>query len=96
MTLTPMYDRVLLKRKEAESRSKGGVYIPTAAQEKSHLCQVIAVGPGRLVEATGEIVPLKIEVGMTVLLGKWAGDEVRLDEVDHLMVRETDILAVVS
>jgi chaperonin GroES len=96
MTLQPTHDRVLLKRKEAETQTKGGVYIPGAAQEKSHQCIVIAVGPGRFVETTGKVVPLKIEAGDTVLIGKWSGDEVKVGDVDHILVRDSDILAVVT
>lgn len=93
--LRPMYDRVIVKRKEAESQTKGGLFLPTNAVEKSNLAVVVAVGPGRL-DKDGNLTPLKVEEGMTVLLGKWAGDEVRFDDTDHLIIREEEILAVVD
>lgn len=93
--MRPLHDRVLIKRKDAETISKGGLHIPTAAQEKSNLAEVVAVGTGRITEA-GVVVPLKVEPGMTVLIGKWAGDVVVIESVEHLMVRETDILAVMG
>jgi chaperonin GroES len=92
-TVRPLYDRVLLRRKEAEETSRGGLFIPTEAREKSHLAEVIAVGQGRLSDS-GSVHPLHVEPGMTVLLGKWAGDEVELDGEKLLLVRESDILAV--
>lgn len=94
MTLQPLYDRVLLKRQAVEDKTKGGLYIPHGAAEKNHLCTVVAVGNGRLAD-DGKINPLKVEVGQTVLIGKWSGDEIKVDGEDQLMVRETDILAVV-
>lgn len=93
--MRPLHDRVLLKRKGAEAITKGGLHIPTAAQEKSNLAEVIAIGTGR-VSDTGAVVPLKVEPGMTVLIGKWAGDFVMVEDVEHLIVREVDILAVID
>ena len=95
MTVRPLHDRVLVKRKDPEERSRSGLFIPTAAQEKSHLAEVVAVGTGR-VRDDGGVTALKVEQGMTVLLSKWAGDEVKVDGVDHLLVRESDILAIVG
>lgn len=93
--LRPLYDRVILRRKEPETTTKGGLVLPTNAQEKSNLAEVIAVGTGRLTDS-GETIPLKVETGMTVLVGKWQGDPVKLDGDDLLIVRESDILAVVD
>ena len=93
MTIRPLYDRVLLKRKDAEDKSRGGLFLPSAAQEKSNLAVVVAVGDGR-VDERGKLTPLKVEAGMTVLLGKWAGDEIEIGGEKHLIVRESDILAV--
>ena len=93
-TLQPMYDRVLLKRQNAEATSKGGLILPMGAQEKNHFCTVVAVGDGRLTDE-GKVIPLKVEVGMTVLIGKWSGDEIKVGDVDHIIVRESDILAKV-
>jgi len=94
-TIRPLYDRVLIKRKDAETVSSGGLIIPTQAQEKSNLALIVAVGNGSLRD-DGSLVPLKVEEGMTVLIGKWSGDEIRLDGEEHLIIRETDILAVVD
>jgi chaperonin GroES len=96
MTLQPYYDRVLLKRKESEAKSKGGIVIPGDAQEKNNLCEVVAIGHGYLNPETGALAPLKTEVGMTVLIGKWTGDEVKVNDVDMLMVREAEILAAIT
>lgn len=93
MTIRPLHDRVLVKRKEAETQSSGGLFLPEAAQKKSHLAEVVAVGTGRIAKS-GETLPLKVEVGMTVLLNEWTGDEVKVDGQSLLFVREQDILAV--
>ena len=93
MSIRPLYDRVLLKRKDPEEKSRAGLFLPSSAQEKSNLAVVVAVGSGRP-DDKGELQPLKVEPGMTVLLSKWTGDEVDVGGVDHLIVREKDILAV--
>lgn len=93
MTVKPLYDRVLVKRHDPISQTRTGLFVPEAAQAKSSYAQVVAVGHGHLSD-TGTVTPLKVEVGMTVLLADWTGDEVKLDGVDHLIVREKDILAV--
>lgn len=95
MIIEPLYDRVLLKRKEAEETSRGGIVLTTGSQEKKPICTVVAVGQGRLDEATGHITPLKVDVGMDVMIGKWSGDEVKDGDEDLLMVREVDIMAIV-
>ncbi len=93
MTVRPLYDRVLVRRKEPEAKSGGGLFIPTSAREKSHLAEVVAVGQGHL-RGDGTVGAMHVEPGMTVLLGKWAGDEVEIAGEAHLLVRENDILAV--
>jgi len=95
MTIRPLHDRVLLRRKEPEEKSKGGLFLPSAAQEKSQLAEVVAIGSGR-VNDDGSVTALKVEPGMTVLLGKWGGDEVVVDGQKLLLVRESDILAVMD
>jgi chaperonin GroES len=95
MTIRPLYDRVLVRRKDAEEQSRGGLFLPSAAQEKSQFAIVVAVGEGKLNE-DGTITPLKVEPGMTVLLAKWGGDEVQVDGVKQMIVREADILGVVG
>lgn len=93
MTVRPLYDRVLVRRKEPETQTQSGLFLPEAAQKKSHLAEVVAVGQGRIGK-DGTVVPLKVEVGMTVLLSEWGGDEVKLDGEPHLFIKEKDILAV--
>ena len=95
MTVRPLHDRVLLRRKNPEEKSRGGLFLPSAAQEKSNLAEVVAVGSGRLND-DGSVTALKVEPGMTVLLGKWGGDEVVVDGQKLLLVRESDILAVMG
>jgi len=95
MTIRPLYDRVLLRRKEPEEKTSGGLFLPSAAQERSQLAEVVAVGTGRLLD-DGTLYPLKVEPGMTVLLGKWGGDEIEVDGEKRLLVREADILAVMG
>ncbi len=96
MTLQPYFDRVLLKRKEAETKTKAGILLPGEAQEKSNICTVVAVGPGYLNKETGETTPLTTQVGATVMIGKWAGDEIKVGDVDMLLVNESEILARVD
>ena len=93
MTLRPLHDRVLVKRKDPETKSRAGLFLPEAAQKKSHLAEVVAVGTGH-VGKDGEVRPLKVEPGVTVLLSEWSGDEVKVDGEAFLFVREKDILAV--
>lgn len=93
MTVRPLYDRVLVKRKAPEVQTRGGLFLPEASLQKSQLAEVVAVGSGHLGKG-GQVTPLKVEPGMTVLLSEWSGDEVRIEGVDHLIVREKDILAV--
>ena len=94
-TFRPLYDRVLAKRVEADGRSAGGLFIPEAAKEKPQEAEVIAVGPGRLLK-DGDLAALNVKVGDHILLAKWGGDEVKLDGIDHLILQEKDILAVIE
>ncbi len=95
MKIRPLHDRVLVKRSEGEEKTKGGLYIPTTAKEKPAQGEVVAVGPGKLDE-NGERIPLQIKVGDTVLFGKYAGTDIKVDGVEHLILREDDILGVVE
>ena len=103
MTVIPLYDRVLLRRREAPTQTKSGLYVPTTATEKNMYCTVVAAGPGARIEPPQEWVwikgteryPVQVEAGDTVLIAKWAGDEVIVDEVPHLIVRESEILAII-
>ena len=94
-TFRPLYDRVLVKRVEADSKTSGGLFLPESAKEKPQQAEIIAVGTGRIGK-DGETIALTVEKGMRVLFGKYAGDEVKLDGVDHIILREEDILAVIS
>lgn len=91
----PLYDRVLVKRIESEEKSSGGLFIPETAKEKPQEAEVVAVGTGRLTDKN-ETVPLTVNVGDRVLFGKYAGDEIKLDGEEHIILRESDILAIVE
>lgn len=93
MTFKPLHDRILVKRKEPEEKSRGGLFLPSVAQEKSNFAEVVAVGAGRIDE-NGNRQPMRVEPGMTVLLSKWSGDEIEVNGEKHLFIREQDVLAV--
>ncbi len=95
MKIRPLHDRVLVKRSEGEEKTKSGLYIPTTAKEKPAKGEVVAVGPGKL-DDKGERTPLQVEVGDTVLFGKYAGTDIKVDGVEHLILREDEILGVVE
>lgn len=91
----PLYDRVLVRRMESKARTASGIYIPENAKEKPQQAEVIAIGNGRITN-DNQVVPLIVKPGDTVLFGKYAGDEIKLDGVEHIILREEDILAVVE
>jgi len=91
--LRPLGDRVLIKPKAREEMTKSGIVLPDTAKEKPQEGEVLAVGTGRLLES-GERVPMEIKVGDVILYSKYAGTEVKLDGEDHLILRESDVLAV--
>lgn len=95
MKLKPLNDRVLVKRLESEEKTAGGLFIPDTAKEKPSKGQVVAVGPGKIDEQ-GKRIPMAVQVGNEVLFNKYAGTEVKLDDVDHLVMREDDILAIIE
>ena len=95
MKVKPLHDRVLVKRIEAEEKVKGGIIIPDTAKEKPLEGKVVAVGAGRLDE-DGKRVPLEVKAGDRVLIGKYAGTEIKIDDVEHVIVREDEILGVIS
>ena len=95
MKLKPLNDRVLVKRLETEEKTAGGLYIPDTAKEKLSKGQVVAVGPGKVGD-NGERTVLAVKAGDEVLFNKYAGTEVKLDGVDHLVMREEDILAIID
>lgn len=94
MKLTPLADRVLLKPIEAMETTKSGIILSTASKEKPVISEVIAVGPGGMVD--GSEVEMVIEVGDKVVVAKYAGTEIKLDDVEYSIVRQSDILAIVD
>ena len=95
MKLKPLNDRVLVKRLESEEKTAGGLYIPDTAKEKPSKGQVVAVGPGKIAE-NGSRVAMAVKKGDEGLFNKYAGTEIKLDGVDHLVMREEDILAIID
>ena len=94
MTIRPLHDRVLLKRWEDEKTTPGGIVIPDTAKEKPATAEVIAVGPGKPLD-NGELRPLTVRPGDKVLVGKYAGTEVKLDGTEYVVVREDDIFGII-
>ena len=94
MTLVPLGDRVVLKQLEAEETTKSGIVLPGQAQEKPQQAEVIAVGPGGVVE--GKEVKMEVAVGNKVIYFKYAGTEVKLDGEEYIIVKQSDILAIVE
>ncbi len=94
MKVTPLYDRVLLKRIEEQEVVKGGIIIPDTAKEKPLEAKVIAVGKGRI--EGDKVVPLEVKAGDRVLIGKFSGTDVTVDDEEHVIVREEEILAKIS
>ena len=95
MKFRPLHDRVVVKRVEEDTKSKGGIIIPDTAQEKPMQGEVIAVGPGGRDE-TGKLIPLDVKAGDIVLFGKWSGTEVKIDGVEYLIMKESDIMGVME
>ena len=91
----PLHDRVVVRRIEAEEKTKGGIIIPDTAKEKPAEGEIIAVGSG-VRDDQGKLVPLDVKVGDRVLFGKWSGTEVKLDGVDLLIMKEADIMGVIG
>jgi chaperonin GroES len=95
MKFRPLHDRIVVKRIDAEEKTAGGIIIPDTAKEKPQQGEVIAVGPGARNEQ-GQLVPLDVQVGDTVLFGKWSGTEVKIDGEDLLIMKESDIMGVLE
>ena len=91
----PLHDRVVVKRIDAVEKTKGGIIIPDSAKEKPQEGEVVAVGPGGRDEA-GKLIPIDIKVGNKVLFGKWSGTEVKLDGQELLIMKESDIMGVLT
>src|SRR6201987_219182 len=93
MHFPPLHDRVVVKRIDAEEKSAGGIIIPDAAKEKPQQGEVVAVGPGGR-EGAGKVIPIDVKAGDRVLFGKWSGTEVKIDGVEYLIMKESDIMGV--
>ena len=95
MKFRPLHDRVVIRRVKEEEKTKGGIIIPDTAKEKPQEGEVIAAGPGARDES-GKLVPLEVKAGDRVLFGKWSGSEVKIDDEDLLIMKESDILGVIE
>jgi len=95
MKVKPLYDRVLIKRIETSEKVKGGIIIPDTAKEKPMEGKVVSVGSGRLDE-NGKRVPMEVKTGNKVLFGKYAGTEIKIDDVEHIILREDEILGIIE
>jgi chaperonin GroES len=95
MNFRPLHDRVVVKRIDAEEKTAGGIIIPDTAKEKPSQGEIVAVGPGGRDE-TGKLVPLDLQVGDRVLFGKWSGTEVKIDGKELLIMKESDIMGVLT
>ena len=93
--IRPLDDRILIKALEAEEKTAGGIVLPDTAKEKPQRGKVVAVGPGKLLE-NGERAPLTVKVGNTVIYGKYAGTEIKLEGEEHTIMRENEILAILE
>jgi chaperonin GroES len=94
MTLRPLGDRVVIKMIESEDSTKSGIVLPGSAKEKPQVAEIIAVGPGGLVD--GKEITMQVKVGDRVLIGKYAGTEVKMDNVEYTILKQSDILAIVE
>jgi chaperonin GroES len=95
MKVKPLYDRILVKRLEPKDEVKGGIIIPDTAKEKPMEGKVIAVGAGRL-DDKGKRVPMEVKKGDRVLIGKYVGSEIKIDDVEHIILREDEVLGILS
>ena len=93
MKFRPLHDRVVIERIDAEAKTAGGIIIPDTAQEKPQQGKVVAVGPGSRDES-GKLIPIDVRVGDRILFGKWSGTEVKIDDVEYLIMKESDIMGV--
>jgi chaperonin GroES len=96
MSFRPLGDRVVVKRVEEETKTKGGIIIPDTAKEKPQEGEVVFVGPGALSEKTGERTVLELKAGDRILFGKWSGQEVKVDGEDLMIMKESDVLGVLA
>ncbi|HMC95719.1 MAG TPA: co-chaperone GroES [Polyangia bacterium] len=95
MKIRPLYDRILVKRTEEQSKTAGGLFIPDTAKEKPMEAIIVAVGNGKIQE-DGSLRKLEVKAGEKILFSKYSGNEIKIDGTDHLILREDDILAVID
>jgi chaperonin GroES len=95
MKIKPLHDRILVKRIEEEEKTKGGIIIPDAAKEKPQEGKVVAVGDGKVLD-NGQKAALQVKAGDKILFGKYSGTEIKIDGEEHLILREDDVLAIVT
>jgi chaperonin GroES len=95
MKIKPLQDRLVVKRIEEEEKTKGGIIIPDSAKEKPQEGRVVAIGDGKTLES-GKKAPLTVKPGDKILFGKYSGTEIKIDGVEHLIMREEDVLAIVE
>ena len=95
MALKPLHDRVLVKRTESEEKTKGGLIIPETAKEKPSEGEVVSCGEGARKDS-GELIPMAVKAGDKILFGKWSGTEVTLDGEEMLMMKESDIMGIIT
>ena len=95
MNIRPLYDRIVVQRVEEETEKIGGLFIPDSAKEKPQEGKVIAVGKGKRLE-DGKLVPLDVQAGDRILFGKYSGNEIKIDAVEYLIMREDEVLGVVE
>lgn len=93
MKFRPLHDHVVIERIDPEAKTAGGIIIPDTAQEKPEQGKVIAVGPGGR-DKNGKLIPIDVKVGNRILFGKWSGTEVKIDDVEYLIMKESDIMGV--
>jgi len=95
MKFRPLHDRVVVKRIEAEEKTRGGIIIPDTAKEKPQEGEVIAVGPGAR-DDSGKLIALELKAGDRILFGKWSGTEIKLDGEDLLIIKESDVMGIIE
>jgi chaperonin GroES len=95
VNIRPLHDRILAKRVEEKEQIRGGIIIPDTAKEKPLEAEIMAVGNGRVLE-DGKTIPLDVKVGDRVLIGKYSGTEVKLDDVEYIILREDEVLGVIK
>jgi chaperonin GroES len=95
MKIRPLYDRIIVKRVEAETTTKGGIIIPDTAKEKPIEGEVVAVGNGKVID-DGSVRKLEVKAGDRILFGKYSGTEIKLEGVEHLILREDEVLAIIE